>query len=75
MYKLNKEQLSYFNCFIKGLKDKERLNLCESCNKKFQCGNKHSLYFICSLCAKTTDVINCAIANEVIKNGIEPQID
>lgn len=64
--------------FIRDLDSTERYNLCEECHSKFGCGNLHDKYLWdtgnCYLCGKKADVVNCAIANEVVNRGISPLI-
>ena len=72
---LTLSQKSMMAAFISKLTGRDLLNLCPECHKMHSCGSEHSYLLYdngkCSLCGKTGRVINCAIANQVIREGID----
>ena len=71
---LTVEQKSDMAVFVKMLQGKDHLNLCSDCHEIYGCGHEHSFLLYddgkCSLCGKVGKVVNCAIANKVVRNGI-----
>jgi hypothetical protein len=61
--------------FISKLQGKECLNLCSECHNIYSCGHEHSFLLYdngkCSFCGEVGKVVNCAIANKVVRDGID----
>ena len=72
---LTVEKKSELTVFIKMLQGKDILNLCSICHDTYGCGHEHSFLLYdngkCSICGNMGKVVNCAIANKVVRDGID----
>ena len=76
MLGLNKKKEKIMKEFKSELEEKQYKQLCMECHKEYGCSNEHHnlLYDtgICTECGNLNDVVNCKIANKVVKEDINP---